>query len=305
MRHFPNCIRETHIVGPHTREEMVGSHLCPALAHEHIHIVGRSQAKHGFEFVRLHPGIAQILACTSGWGWVWVNQQWTRCGPGQAYLTPPHTKHAYHAPPPPPRSTRSAPTWNVCWLIVSAQHAESLFGTLSTPTLVAADTEPLDTAIAGLHRESIAHGDPAAQAQWVNLIRHYARRIVLPIERDPRLVSLWRQVATDLARPWTLPLLARHASISPEHLRRLCHNAYGTSPIRQVALLRAHRAAELLGSTPMKIETIASLVGYSNPFSFSTAFTRALGRPPSAFRPPKPHEKPLHPSPPITKITPR
>jgi transcriptional regulator GlxA family with amidase domain len=44
------------------------------------------------------------------------------------------------------------------------------------------------------------------------------------------------------------------------------------------------RAAELLETTNFKIEAVELLVGYSNPFVFSNAFTRCFSWRPSEYR---------------------
>lgn len=72
--------------------------------------------------------------------------------------------------------------------------------------------------------------------------------------------------------------------MSKENVRRVCLNDFGVSPMRQLARLRMSRAAELLAFTTDKLALIAERVGYGDPFSFSVAFKREMGRSPSAFR---------------------
>jgi len=54
--------------------------------------------------------------------------------------------------------------------------------------------------------------------------------------------------------------------------------------MHQVTYLRMERAAKLLITTPDKIESIASTVGYANPFVFSRTFKKWIGWPPSEYR---------------------
>ena len=44
------------------------------------------------------------------------------------------------------------------------------------------------------------------------------------------------------------------------------------------------RAAALLAAESYTVEAVARLVGYENPYTFSTAFKRQMGAPPSAYR---------------------
>lgn len=158
---------------------------------------------------------------------------------------------------------------------------------ISTPMLVNADPRPLFASIEGLWRESITSHEPGLLQHWSELIHGYVLRITERWQQDDRLWKLWQKVDADLAHSWTLAELARSACVSEEHLRRLTQEQTGHSPMQHVAFLRIKRAATLL-ATPQnslqKIESIASAVGYQNPFSFSSAFRQWMGRPPSAFR---------------------
>ncbi len=97
-------------------------------------------------------------------------------------------------------------------------------------------------------------------------------------------MRLWEKVAARLQDPWSLERLAEDMHCSGELLRRRCHALLGRSPGQHVIYLRMRRAAELLVTTPEKIESIALAVGYQNPFVFSTMFRRWLGSSPSDYR---------------------
>ena len=119
---------------------------------------------------------------------------------------------------------------------------------------------------------------------WVDLVHGYVLRFARPLEKDDRLRLLWERVVAHLADHWTLPLLAQQAGFSNEHLRRLCQRQLGRSPMHQVTYLRMRRAAELLATSPLTIEAIATEVGYRNPFVFSNGFTKWIGWRPSEYR---------------------
>ena len=119
---------------------------------------------------------------------------------------------------------------------------------------------------------------------WVELIQTYVLRFAQPWRMDERLSLLWERVAERLPEEWTLHDLAHLAHMSEEHLRRLCTQQLGRSPMRQVTYLRMRRAAELLATTNAKIESIALEVGYQNPFVFSTTFKKWIGWRPSEHR---------------------
>lgn len=265
-------LHETYTVGADTREQIVSVALCPALLPHQISLAGLTEAGPGFQFMRPDPVLGQLLACTGGSGWVWVEESWERCAAGQVYVTPPHMRHAY-------RADLCSP-WSLCWVQSSGEwlHVER-------PTLLPADPGPLANAIAGLHRETILSSNTLLLTPWAFLVSAYARQIVRPSGGgDPRLQKLWERVGTDLAASWTVELLAQSVGVSPEHLRRLCRRHHAVSPMRHVAALRMRRAAALLAAESYTVEAVARLVGYDNPYAFSTAFKRQMGAPPSAYR---------------------
>ncbi len=269
---FNTDLCETHVLSAQTHEWLISSALCPALEPHGILLAGLTDAAPGFRFVRSAPRLSQLLVCTAGQGWVWLDGQWVRCESGMAYLTPPNILHAYQAA----TDTR----WEVCWV----QSAESWLSPFDAPRLLSVETGPLAAALTGLRREVMDAADSALLPPWAFLVAAYARQMVRPEKGDVRLRRLWEEVGADLGRPWTVEVLAGRVSISGEHLRRLCQRHLGRSPMSHVVSLRMRQAMALLASDFCTIETVAQKVGYDNPFAFSTAFKRYQGISPSEYR---------------------
>lgn len=292
-----NSIREIHRmfkradqqdIGDATKERIVSPDLFPPLAKTHgITICGLSEAYTGFCFVRTRHPWWQTLICISGQGEVWDPQigDWSICGPGYAYVTPPMVPHAY-------RAISTEYPWHLAWVNLLSSHVAAQS---DLPVLLKTDAEPLAASIRGLHTESLQGGvtgaDPLVTESWCALVRAYAMRLcvaasmrheVLP--GDARLRRLFVEVAAELAHPWTLEKLAAKIHMSAEHLRRLCRAEGMESPLRRVTELRMRHAAALLAAGNYTVERAALAVGYENPFAFSTAFKRVMGRSPSAFR---------------------
>lgn len=249
---------------------------CPALRTHRMVVAGYSEAQQGFQFVRYKPGMSQLLVCHAGRGRVLLDGVWQPCVEGQAYLTPPQVLHAYEAVAKQP--------WGVSWVIYEEPGDIRPVVDAPGPTRVNVDPRPLRGAIEGLYLESVGSADPRVLLHWVELIQLFVGRILQPYRTDDRLWRLWARVDADPARPWTLEELARQACLSAEHLRRLTRKQTGRSPMEQVTWFRMRKAAALLASTPHKVEAIGRAVGYENPFAFSTAFKRFLGRSPSSYR---------------------
>jgi transcriptional regulator GlxA family with amidase domain len=120
---------------------------------------------------------------------------------------------------------------------------------------------------------------------WAQLIHSYAQRILSgQAGNELRLQHIWDAVNADIAYPWSNAILAERAGTSPEHLRRLCQQHLGCSPMKHVTMLRMRHAATLLAHDAYNVEAVARRVGYDNPYAFSTAFKRSMGVPPSLYR---------------------
>ncbi|GCE17991.1 hypothetical protein KDK_17910 [Dictyobacter kobayashii] len=152
------------------------------------------------------------------------------------------------------------------------------------PVLLQVEPQELFLALEGLYHEYMGMAEEAVMQQWAQLIQMYAQRIMGLQISDVRLQRLWKQVDVNLAHEWNLEELAALVGISSEHLRRLCQQQIGQSPMKQVTAMRMRRAMALLSSDSYSIEAVASRVGYENPFAFSTAFKRYTGVAPSLYR---------------------
>ena len=267
-------MRETHNIGDDTRELLVHRQVCRPLGVNQIMLVGISDAGDGFRLVRPKWPHSQVLACFGGEGQVWVNGSWKTLSAGEAYLTPPHVLSAYH--------TDRGKRWQLAWVTYEVSPRFSPV-TCRQAMVTQGDPRPLRVAIEGLWGEANAKADHSCLQAWVDVIQRYAARIGDQSHHD-RFWSVWEHVTADLARDWSVDDMAAMASVSGEQFRRLCHSQVGHTPMQHLAKLRMHRSATLLVSTRMRIESIASAVGYSNRFSFSNAFRREMGQTPANYR---------------------
>lgn len=101
---------------------------------------------------------------------------------------------------------------------------------------------------------------------------------------DPTVAAALHAIHADPARDWTVATLADHVAASRSNLASRFAELVGESPIRYLTRWRMHKATQLLRDTTLPAFRIAELVGYSTPFSFTKAFVRELGMPPTAYR---------------------
>ena len=89
---------------------------------------------------------------------------------------------------------------------------------------------------------------------------------------------------THISEKLHVDTIARHFSISPSQLQRLCHRYFGMSAMALYAQKRINKAKVLLRSTENSINEIAGAVGFDEVANFSAFFTKSTGMTPSGFR---------------------
>lgn len=266
---------ETHIDGPDTKLWSVRAEHCSALRQRHISHVGVGDAAVPYRIVRTKLSGAYLHGTLAGEGRMLVDGRWRPHGEGMTSLAPAHVLHAFHAIP----SRR----WRYCWVRYTPASPRSMVHAMA-PIVGAFDCRALADAIMGLVHEVEGRTDLATCGLWLDLIESYVDRFAEPWRREERLLAVWNAVREDLARRWTLDDLAGIASVSGEHLRRLCQGSLGRSPMQQLATLRVQHAAHQLATTDISIAAVAEAVGYANPFAFSNVFKTITGVRPSRFR---------------------
>jgi len=277
MAGIPEHLREIQIIGNGSRERILHPEGCSPLRRFGIRLLGVSQATRPFQFSRLRPDMMQILVGLGGEGVAWVDGEWRRITPGQAYLTPAHVPHAYQA----------SGNWEIGWCIFEPDAFPDFQG---GPILREINPAPWKHTLLGLCEESAGLADGFQMDCWAELLYGQCSRMVTVVEPQ-RLWRLWNEVREELKAPWTLAMLAKKAGLSMEMLRLQCHRELQMSPMAYLTRLRMRHAAALL-ETGLKVDYVARQVGYENAFAFSTAFRRTIGIPPSALKRNQSSQKP-------------
>lgn len=100
---------------------------------------------------------------------------------------------------------------------------------------------------------------------------------------DERLAAALRRIHAHPTRPWTVPQLAREAALSRSSFFARFRRAVGVSPMEYLLLWRMALAKDLLRRGEGGVAEVASRVGYGSASTFSVAFARHVGCPPSTY----------------------
>lgn len=101
---------------------------------------------------------------------------------------------------------------------------------------------------------------------------------------DARLANSLRAMHRHPAHHWTVDELAREGALSRSAFFDRFNRALGVAPMAYLLAWRMALAKDLLRRDESTIAAVAERVGYSSASTFSVAFTRHVGMPPSQFK---------------------
>jgi AraC-like DNA-binding protein len=101
---------------------------------------------------------------------------------------------------------------------------------------------------------------------------------------DPVVGHAVRVLHDDPSCPWTVASLAAKVGVSRSVLARRFTDLVGQPPIDYLTDWRMSLATDWLREPGATVSAVASKVGYSTPYAFSTAYKRARGITPAAVR---------------------
>lgn len=106
---------------------------------------------------------------------------------------------------------------------------------------------------------------------------------LLPGLADAQLAPAMRLMHGEVGRPWTVAQLARTSGLSRSAFFQRFTNTLGRPPMDYLLAWRMAVAKDLLRREGLRVGEVARRVGYGSASTFSTAFTRHVGEPPSRY----------------------
>lgn len=101
--------------------------------------------------------------------------------------------------------------------------------------------------------------------------------------RNPDVGRVLAAIHLEPEKDWSLAALAKLMGASRSGFAERFQKVVGETPARYVARVRMHQARQWLGAG-LRVSVVADRLGYDAEASFSRAFKRIIGAPPSHFR---------------------
>lgn len=157
-------------------------------------------------------------------------------------------------------------------------------------TTSAGATAGMDLALALIEED---HGPDIARAvaRWTVMFlqrpggqSQFSERLAIPVGVAAPLREVLDQIVAEPAADHRLAELAKRASLSERHFRRIFLDQTGITPGRFVERVRVEAARELLERTITPIDAVAAGCGFGSPETMRRAFLRVVGVGPSDHR---------------------
>jgi transcriptional regulator GlxA family with amidase domain len=151
-------------------------------------------------------------------------------------------------------------------------------------------TAGMDLALALVEED---HGADVARtvARWTVMFlqrpggqSQFSERLAIPASVDAPLREVLDRVVAEPAADHRLAELAKRASLSERHFRRVFLDQTGTTPARFVERVRVEAARELLERTTTPVDAVAAGCGFGSPETMRRAFLRGVGVGPADYR---------------------
>lgn len=282
-------IRNILVISPDCRESVIPleSPLAKSLYEYGLRRFNLSEINTRFEMGKPNPRHHFILISIKGNAWLCTNEKDYSIKPNHIVIVPAGTAHAYGLKGREWQCIRIALENNKKWLFLSKTGVQ-IHETDHT------DSQKLRDVGFGFIREAGFQRPFSEQAakQYAGLIITYLdRKLVTSLDPKTReirnnLFALWNCINADLRRNWTTEKLSKEMNVSSSYLFEIVKK-YGESsltPMQMVIRLRMQRAGEFLLNTDYPLKQIAPLVGYEDPFAFSSAFKKYVGCSPKFYR---------------------
>ncbi len=230
-----------------------------------------------------------LILCTQGRGWIQSGDRQAEVAACDLVWLHANTPHAYGA--------ASGDPWTILWTHFQGsevEHWQQELGWAEKPPFSVvhfgrerAGTLGLEKVYACLEsgysiQDLLAAGAALRAVFCAALHRMSGTRAAKT--SDERTAAVREAIVADPARAYSLGELAASAGLSVPHFCLLFRRQTGFAPIDFVNRQRIRAACRLLDTTKESVRSIASEVGFDDPYYFSRCFHRIMGLSPRTYR---------------------
>lgn len=233
---------------------------------------------------------AMLIYCTEGKGWYSIYGRKYLIEKNQFVLIPPHIPYSFGAD--------ASDPWTIYWLHFQGKLSEQFYLPHPAPqSILPGEYSRLQDRIQlfeeiyssfsmGYIREYMVYSSMClymflASFIWLEQYRH----IRIPSHKEyPFSSKVIHYMQENIERNLSLSDLASYLKYSPSHFSMLFQRETGVSPINYFLQLKMQKACQYIVLTNLKLNEIATKLGFEEPAYFSRLFTKVMGISPSAYR---------------------
>lgn len=230
-----------------------------------------------------------FIYCTHGKGWYSIDAKKYEVSANQFFIIPATDKHLRYG---------SDPTdpWTIYWMHFTGDSLMRINESLAIQDLLTPQSIPFDKHKIKLWEEiykCLEKGYSKENLTYANLSLFYFLANFLYPRKNIELTKTPGQDLSDkiieymkanISQRLSVEDMAIKFSYSPSHFQSLFRKRTGISPIEYFIQLKMQYACQLLALSDMRINEVATAVGYSDAYYFSRLFRKVMGSSPAYYK---------------------
>jgi len=248
------------------------------------------KAKHHFRERKEPINQYVFIYCIDGAGWYRIGEQEYTVSANQYFILPAGVPHAY-------ASNKSSP-WTIYWLHFQGKLCDQFLPSHPVPVTISPNEysrlqdrlrlfeEIYSSFSMGYIKEYMIYSSMCLYNFLASFIYlEQFRHIMIPSQKEyPFTARVIHYMRENIQQNLTLKELASYFKYSPSHFSALFFGETGVSPMNYFIRLKIQKACEYIELTNMKLNEIATHLGFEDAAYFSRTFTKVMGCSPSVYR---------------------
>lgn len=229
-----------------------------------------------------------LIYCTEGKGWIEINNKKQSISKNQYIIISPNSPHKYGSDIKNP--------WSIYWIHFVGEKA-SLFVNYPNEKIeinLTANSRYNDRIL--LFEEifnNLEMGYAMDNLEYANIclwhmlgsFRYLSQfRKINELSPQDRVEQSIRYMKNHITEKLSIEMIANHVGLSVSQFSLLFKQKTSRTPLDYLTYLRIQQASNLLDFSSLRINEVASQVGYKDPFYFSRIFSKIMGKSPKAYR---------------------